>query len=100
MATNSAKSNHYVSQCYLEGFPDPTSNNKKLWSYRCYKNSTTISAHLVRIDATAFTNNLYGVGPDERARLEADFGVAEGLYPAIREKVNRRADIGKPALLF
>jgi hypothetical protein len=77
MVTNSAKANHYVSQCYLQGFAEPTSDKEKLWSYGCYKDSTDVSVHLVRIEATAFTNNLYGVTPEERARMEADFGVAE-----------------------
>lgn len=100
MATNPKKpkqyvANHYVSQCYLRGFIDPTAKKEKVWAYGCYKGAAEATVNLMRISQTALVNNLYGVDDTERAELEAQFKIVEDLFPPIRAKLNSHGELSK-----
>jgi Protein of unknown function (DUF4238) len=100
MATTPKKSkqyvaNHYVSQCYLRGFIDPTAKKEKVWAYSCFKGAAEVTVNLMRISETALVNNLYGADDTERAQLEAQFKIAEDLFPPIRAKLNSHGELSK-----
>lgn len=87
--------NHYVSKCYLRGFLDPAAKKEKVWAYGRFKGATEVTANLMSISETALVNNLYGTDDTERVQLEAQFKIAEDLFPPIRAKLNSHGKLSK-----
>jgi hypothetical protein len=80
MARNATKATHFVSQCYLDGFADPSTSGK-LWRYGFHKDSKSLSVDLVLPAKTGFVKNQYKFDASSRAWLEDVFCAVEGFLP-------------------